>query len=60
MDALVEVHTSDEMKRAAACGAKLIGQTNFGVNALALDGGRPRLMSLKELWRRSSASAPRS
>ena len=24
-------------------------QTNFGVNALALDGGRPRLMSLKEL-----------
>ncbi|SEP45788.1 DNA gyrase subunit A [Rhodospirillales bacterium URHD0017] len=24
-------------------------QTNFGVNALALDGGRPRLMSVKEL-----------
>ena len=24
-------------------------QTSFGVNALALDGGRPRLMSLKEL-----------
>lgn len=24
-------------------------QTTFGVNALALDGGRPRLMSLKEL-----------
>ena len=24
-------------------------QTNFGVNVLALDGGRPRLMSLKEL-----------
>jgi indole-3-glycerol phosphate synthase len=28
MDALVEVHTSDEMKRAAACGAKLIGVNN--------------------------------
>src|SRR5215212_1628891 len=28
MDALVEVHTSDEMKRAAACGAKIIGVNN--------------------------------
>ena len=28
MDALVEVHTSDEMKRAAACGANLIGVNN--------------------------------
>lgn len=28
MDALVEVHTSDEMKRAAECGAKLIGVNN--------------------------------
>ena len=28
LDALVEVHTSDEMKRAAACGAKLIGVNN--------------------------------
>ena len=28
MDALVEVHTSDELKRAAACGAKLIGVNN--------------------------------
>lgn len=28
MDALVEVHTSAEMKRAAACGAKLIGVNN--------------------------------
>jgi indole-3-glycerol phosphate synthase len=28
MDALVEVHTSDEMKRAAACGATLIGVNN--------------------------------
>ncbi|HEU4836552.1 MAG TPA: indole-3-glycerol phosphate synthase TrpC, partial [Pyrinomonadaceae bacterium] len=28
MDALVEVHTRDEMKRAAACGAKLIGVNN--------------------------------
>lgn len=28
MDALVEVHTSDEMKRATACGAKLIGVNN--------------------------------
>ena len=26
-------------------------QTTFGVNALALDGGRPRLMGLKELLR---------
>ncbi len=28
LDALVEVHTSDEMKRAAACRAKLIGVNN--------------------------------
>src|SRR5678816_1331943 len=28
IDALVEVHTRDEMKRAAACGAKLIGVNN--------------------------------
>jgi indole-3-glycerol phosphate synthase len=28
MDALIEVHTSNEMKRAAACGAKLIGVNN--------------------------------
>ena len=28
MDALVEVHTADEMKRAAACGAKVIGVNN--------------------------------
>lgn len=28
MDALVEVHTSDELKRAIACGAKLIGVNN--------------------------------
>jgi indole-3-glycerol phosphate synthase len=28
LDALVEVHTSDELKRAAACGAKLIGVNN--------------------------------
>jgi indole-3-glycerol phosphate synthase len=28
MDALVEVHSSDEMKRAVACGAKLIGVNN--------------------------------
>jgi indole-3-glycerol phosphate synthase len=28
MDALVEVHTSDEMRRAAACGAQLIGVNN--------------------------------
>ena len=28
IDALVEVHTSDEMQRAAACGAKLIGVNN--------------------------------
>ena len=28
MDALVEVHTSDEMRRAARCGAKLIGVNN--------------------------------
>jgi indole-3-glycerol phosphate synthase len=28
MDALVEVHTKDEMQRAASCGAKLIGVNN--------------------------------
>ena len=28
MDALVEIHTSDEMERAVACGAKLIGVNN--------------------------------
>ena len=28
MDAVVEVHTSEEMKRAAGCGAKLIGVNN--------------------------------
>ena len=28
MDALVEVHTSEELKRAVACGAKLIGVNN--------------------------------
>lgn len=28
MDALVEVHTADEMKRVAACGAKIIGVNN--------------------------------
>lgn len=28
MDALVEVHTSDEMKRAARCGARIIGVNN--------------------------------
>jgi indole-3-glycerol phosphate synthase len=28
MDALIEVHTSDEMKRATACGASLIGVNN--------------------------------
>ena len=28
MDALVEVHTADEMKRAAACGANVIGVNN--------------------------------
>ena len=33
MDALVEVHTSDELKRAAASGAKLIGVNNRDLRA---------------------------
>jgi indole-3-glycerol phosphate synthase len=36
MDALVEVHTSDEMKRAVACGANLIGVNNRDLKTFAV------------------------
>ena len=50
MDALVEVHTGDDLKRAAACGAKLIGVNNrdlrtFEVSldvSLSLAAGMPK------------------
>jgi len=36
MDALIEVHTSDEMKRAVSCGAKIIGVNNRDLRTFAM------------------------
>ena len=36
MDALIEVHTSDEMKRAMSCGAKIIGVNNRDLRTFAV------------------------
>jgi len=36
MDALIEVHTSDEMKRAVSCGAKIIGVNNRDLRTFAV------------------------
>jgi len=36
MDALVEVHTADEMKRAISCGASLVGVNNRDLRTLAV------------------------
>ena len=68
MDALVEVHTADEMQRAVACGAKLIGVNNrdlqtfvvsLGVSAECLDSAPADAILISESGLRENADLQR-